>query len=291
MFIPALLLVVASTLLWSTLDLLRKKLAERLPPRALLAMLTGGAVPLFALWVWWEGKWSLAPGYALPAALSIILNIISNLAFFESVRRSPLSVTIPLLSFTPVFTTLLAIPVLGELPRPSQFWGILLVVVGALLLNLPAGTVRPRDLVLSFVREPGCLLMLLVALLWAATISLDKVAAARSSSALHALLLTLGIFLAMLVILALKGELADLKTATRMPLTLGGALLVSASALGLQFVAMQTLLVSLIETIKRGLGNGMALLLGRLFFAEPITGRKLSAVALLAAGVAVVLLV
>jgi multidrug transporter EmrE-like cation transporter len=46
----------------------------------------------------------------------------------------------------------------------------------------------------------------------------------------------------------------------------------------------------LVETLKRGIGNVLAVVFGRLLFAEPVTGRKLAAVALMAAGVALLLL-
>ncbi|MGH9361130.1 MAG: EamA family transporter, partial [Thermoanaerobaculia bacterium] len=46
-----------------------------------------------------------------------------------------LSLAVPLLSLTPVFATLFAIPLLGEQPSPSDFLGILLVVAGAVFLG------------------------------------------------------------------------------------------------------------------------------------------------------------
>ena len=63
------------------------------------------------------------------------------------------------------------------------------------------------------------------------------------------------------------------------------ALVVSALALGLQFLAFSYVYVGTIETLKRGIGNFMALLSGWFFFREPMTPRKLVAVAVMAVGV------
>ena len=48
-------------------------------------------------------------------------------------------------------------------------------------------------------------------------------------------------------------------------------------------------LVGLVETVKRGIGAAMALLLGRLVFGEELSRRRMAAVALMIAGVWLVL--
>ena len=57
----------------------------------------------------------------------------------RGMRLAPLSVAVPLLSLTPAFTALAAIPLLGERPSPSDFTGILLVVSGAIILGRGTG--------------------------------------------------------------------------------------------------------------------------------------------------------
>src|SRR6266849_3381929 len=104
--LTALLLVVFSSLGWAGFDLLRKLLVREVAPVALLLMLTLGAVPLFAAWVWIDGVAAPASGYLAPALGSVVLNVVANLLFLHGMRIAPLSVAIPLLSLTPVFTTL-----------------------------------------------------------------------------------------------------------------------------------------------------------------------------------------
>jgi len=68
--------------------------------------------------------------------LSILLGAGVQILIIESVRRSDLSRTIPLLSFTPVVTMLFGLFVLGEMPGTTQWLGILFVLAGGVGLGL-----------------------------------------------------------------------------------------------------------------------------------------------------------
>jgi drug/metabolite transporter (DMT)-like permease len=68
------------------------------------------------------------------------------------------------------------------------------------------------------------------------------------------------------------------------------ALLASAAALALQLVAIQMVFVSLVETVKRGLGNAAAVASGAWIFHERVGRWQWLAVALMGVGVALILL-
>jgi drug/metabolite transporter (DMT)-like permease len=287
----ALLLVLVSSLAWGGFDALRKLLVDRIPPLTLVCLLTLASVPLFGMWVAVDGMPAVGPGYAVPALASVVLNVVANLAYIAALRTSALSLTIPLLSLTPAFTALLAIPLLGERPTPVQGLGIVLVVAGALGLNLPVGErVSAAAAVRSWRREPGALWMVAVAVLWALANPLDKMAVERASGPFHGLVLNAGVALGTLAGLAAQGRLRELARVRQVRGPFAASLAVSAAALGLQLIAIQHMWVGLVETLKRGIGNLLAVLFGRLLFAEPVTGRKIAAVALMVAGVALVLL-
>jgi drug/metabolite transporter (DMT)-like permease len=286
----ALLLVLGSSLAWSGFDVCRKFLVSRVRPVALAFALTAGAVPLFALWTAVDGLPAVAPGYVLPAVGSVVLNVAANLLSFLALSVSPLSVTIPLLSLTPVFTALLGIPMLGEVPTARQGLGILLVVLGAFALNFPGdGPVSPGALLRTWRSERGAAFMVLAALLWSLTLPLDKIAIGRASGPFHATVLCTGVAAGILLVLAARrslGELADVRRAGGM---IGLGIVISIAALGLQFLAIQQVWVGLMEALKRSIGNLSAVVLGRVFFGEALTLRKLLAVGLMAAGVALIL--
>ena len=63
------------------------------------------------------------------------------------------------------------------------------------------------------------------------------------------------------------------------------AALLGFTALGLQFLAYQTVMVGVVETIKRMLGLLSALVVGRVMFGEKVTPRTVSAVVVMGFGV------
>ena len=288
--LPALLLVIGSSLAWSGFDVCRKVLADRVRPAPLGFLLAAGAVPLFAVWTAVDGMPAIQPGYLPPAAASVALNIAANLLFFAALRNSQLSVTIPLLSLTPVFTALLAIPMLGEIPALRQWLGILLVVAGAFVLNLPAdGSMSPAAMARAWIGERGAGLMVLVALFWSLTGPFDKMATAKTSGPFHATVLCTGVALGIAAVLAVQRRLRELSDVRAAGWIFVLAVLISIAALGLQLLAMLKVWVGLVETLKRGIGNLSALILGRTLFGEAVTPRKLLAVGLMIAGVALIL--
>jgi drug/metabolite transporter (DMT)-like permease len=282
----ALLLVVAASLGWAGFDLLRKLLVGEIPPVALLLLLTAGSAPLFAVWMLAGGGGTAAPapGYWLPALGSVLINLIANLLFLTGMRIAPISVSVPLLSLTPVFTTLLAIPLLGEIPALSDVAGILLVIAGAIWLHW-----QPREGIRQQGALKGAVMVALTALLWSMTSPLDKLALARAPAPFHGFVLTAGVAVGVLAVLVAKGGLGDVRRvrAVKGPFVL--ALVVSSAALGLQLLALPLMHVGTIETLKRGIGNLMALLSGRFFFGEAVTARKALAVLLMAVGVGLIL--
>jgi drug/metabolite transporter (DMT)-like permease len=284
-------LVLGCAFAWSALDVLRKALAARISPWALVFLITAGQVPVLALWSAVAPLPVFTTGYAAVAGASILLNLVANLAFVAALQRSPLSLTVPLLSLTPAFTAALAIPLLGELPDPRQLAGILMVVVGALYLGAErAAAPGLGGWWQALKREPGTPLMLVVAVAWSLTLPLDKLGVAAVGPAWHALVLSLGVAGGSLVALvALKGHRSLLPLAPRVLPLLAAAMLVGALALALQLVAIRFLLVGVVEAVKRAVGNLMALLLGALLFAEPMSWRKAAALTVMATGVLLIL--
>ena len=287
----ALTLIVVAALGYAGTDLLRKLLMARMRALPLLFFITAGPVPLFAAWLAYDGGVQLRSGYLVPGGTSVLLNIFANLAFLEALRRSPLSSTIPYLSFTPVFTTLLAVPLLGEKPTPLQLAGIAVVVAGAFRLSRgSAAGEAEQSAWRSFWQEKGSVLIVGVALVWSLAVPLDKLAMASSSPAFHGLVLNAGIAVATLLTLVWRGRSDEL----RVPREHWGRLLLlvllSMVALALLLVAFTVAWVGAVETFRRAIGSVMALALGRWFFAERITLNKVIAVVLMTAGVALILL-
>ncbi|MEM9592772.1 MAG: EamA family transporter [Acidobacteriota bacterium] len=287
------LLVVTCALGWVGLDLTRKLLADHGRAVPITTFMVAGQIPLFVVWVAVGGSGPIGSGYWLPGLAVAALNLLANLAFMQSVKLAPLSTTLPLLSLTPVFASLLAVPILGELPTPTQWAGIVLVVVGALAL---AWGGRPRDgdgFDLKGLLGSGGLLMTIVALCWSVTPALDKIAMRHAGPSLHALLVVVGVTVGLLAQLGAQGRLPELGSLARNRPALG--LLVASVVLGglasaLQLLAIQRVPVGLVETVKRGVGALGALALGRWLLKEDVEAGHVGAVSAMVVGVALVIL-
>lgn len=287
---PELVLSLVAALGWSVYDLLRKLLSARVAALPLVALITLGALPPLAAWTAAVGDWRLGPGYLLPGLASVALNVVANLAFFRSLQIAPMSLTLPLLSLTPVFTALLAALLLGESLGWRETAGIALVVCGALAINLRHGEgLLPGALVRAVLRERGSHLMALVALCWSATLLLDKQALLHAAPTLHALVLHAGVAVGALGMLAARRELPTLKVPAGVMLLLGVTVLCGAATVTVQLMAIQGLQVALVETLKRGIGASLALLWGRTLFGEPLPLGRVAAVATMVAGVVLLL--
>jgi len=278
-------LALAAAVAWSLYDLARRLLTGRMSAWALVVWVTLGALPVVVVWGLAAGDWRLEAGYWLPGLSSTLLNVAANFLYFRSFQLSPISVTLPMLSLTPVFSSLLGAAVLHQPVGGRAAAGIALVVAGAALLAAAgAGPGRLRRI------EPGSVLMALVALCWSTTLLLDRVAIEHASVPLHALVLNAGVAAGGLLALAAlrrTGELGSVRGNLRLLVV---SVIVGVGALGLQLEAIRRVPIGAVETLKRGVGGLFAVVWGRAFFAEPVNARKLAAVALLGLGVALILL-
>lgn len=287
----SLLLVLGCALGFAGADLLRKVLSHRIQAAPLLFLLASGMVPPFLAWWTWTGASLPAAGYWIPGLGSVLLNVIANLIFLEAVRISPLSLTIPMLSLTPVFTTLLAIPLLGERPGGREWLGIVAVVLGAFWLNVDRKARGSETTIWQRLgQERGSRLMILVAAIWSLALPLDKLAISSASVPAHGAILNSGVALVLAAVLLLRSGRGELRESRRWAGLMAALIAVSVIALGLQLVAITRVWVGLVETLKRAVGSLLALLSGWWVFKERIDAQQVLAVLLMGAGVALVLL-
>jgi drug/metabolite transporter (DMT)-like permease len=277
------LYMLLSSLAFAGLDLIRKLLAGRIDALALVFFMSLGAVPFLGGLLALHGLEAPSPGYFLPGLGALTLNFLASLGFVHSVKLSPLSRTIPLLSLTPVFTALTAVPLLGELPDPTQAAGILLVVVGAMALNAEGSLeVRPGSL-----RGKGCLPRRGGAD-WAVS-DLDTLAIEHASVYFHATAMAFGVGIGALAALAWQRRLSALGSARGQARLLLMAMVCITVALTFQLLAIRVVLVSLVEAFKRAVGSLMAVVLGGAVFREKVGLREWISVAVMVGGVFLIL--
>lgn len=282
--------VVGSTLAWAAFDGVRKKLVTRIPVAALAFWISVAQLPGYLVWALIEGRFSLGAGYVLPASASFGLNLLANLLFLESVRRGPISVAIPVLSFTPVFAALGSIPLLGEHLGFLPWCGVAIVTGASVFLTAePNQASNPLALVKGFFGSPGVPHMFGVAVLWSFSPLFDKLALRHAGVGVHGALMSLCIAFGMLLYLAQRRQLRSLLLPPGTQLFLGAGGFVNVAALGLQLVSITQMVVSVFEAFKRAGGVLIALVMGAVFFREEIGRTRATAAVLMAAGVILVL--
>lgn len=287
-----LILILSASLSFSAVDLFQKALANSISPQPLVVLMSLGTCPVFYIWYITAGVAGPESGYWLPGLSVIAINIAANLLFLYAIQISPLSLTIPFLSLTPVFTTVLAVPLLDEWPRQLQWLGIILVVLGAFGINLTGafGEFGATKIWRAYRQEPGSVLMTLVALLWSLAAPLDKLAVTSASAAFHGFITNLGVGVGVLLLLIVCRQLGSIKIGLRRWELIIATILAGFVGLACFFEAIQRIPIGFAETLKRAIGSFAALVCGYFFFGESMTYHRATAVAVMVIGVAMLVL-
>jgi drug/metabolite transporter (DMT)-like permease len=113
--------------------------------------------------------------FALGVSGSAVLNSVAHLASAKALKLADASLVTPLLIFSPVFTVLISVIILSEIPSANSLVGVGFVLIGGYWLshNSDTGWLTPFK---SVVLKPGVALILLAGLLWAITPLFEKVA-------------------------------------------------------------------------------------------------------------------
>lgn len=293
---------------WSGLDVTRKKLIANVTTWAAVAGLTAFQLPILAVLLG-AGEFfelqgqvaslllptlpeDLAAEYWLWAGATIFLNLLANYFFFRSVEESPLSLTIPYLSFTPVFSAFAGLAFLGEIPDALGWVGIMVVTLGAFLLNRgnpEDGLLAPLTALRS---EIGSVYMVGVALIWSLSPVVDKLATTASNPVWHTAVIALGMSSSIIAYrVATDGDEKSVFAEFRDEWKLFAVCAAfNVGAMVIQLAAYTFIEVAYVETVKRGVGVIGAMAAGYFLFGESDIARRVLGGVVMAAGVALLLL-
>jgi uncharacterized membrane protein len=124
---------------------------------------------------------ALGPAFWPVLLLGGLLGAITFFLYGKALRAGDLSLTLPMLAFTPLFLLVTSPLTLGEFPRAPGLVGILCVVAGSYVLNLRERTKGFWGPVKALWTNRGARLMLLVAAIWSVGANFDKVGLRASS--------------------------------------------------------------------------------------------------------------
>ncbi len=163
---------------------LAKKLVSNFSP-----FLTGFFAFLFALPVLLvalscSGWAELAPFFWEITLAGAVLNVSATALLFYAFKVADLSLTVPFLSFTPLFMLVTSRVMVGETLTSGGIAGILALVAGAYMLQIgkESGILGPFK---ALAKNKGSMIALLVAFIYAVASNIDKIAIANSNPAVY----------------------------------------------------------------------------------------------------------
>ena len=278
------LICIVSAFFWAAFDLTRKLTLEKISSINLLLIFTVTQLIIFFIWLFLEDfSINLTP-YLLPGITLIIIGLFSALLFLKAIKQSDLSLTIPLLSLSPMFSSLFSFFFLNEQLSNIQYLGIFLIILGTLILYSKKLTIY--EIIKSFkiiLKNSSAKLMVLVSIIWSLTPVLDKICLKNSSINIHGFVQSLGM-ITLLIFLFKKDKVQTENTKKNWRIILL-TVFIGSTATILQFYAILTNYVPIMESIKRSVGQLSSVFFGKLFFNEEINKPKVVGVIVLSIGV------
>jgi drug/metabolite transporter (DMT)-like permease len=212
-------------------DISIKALFTDQEPMEIAALELFWALPLLAVACFFVPIPELDTTFWWTFLISLPLNGLAYILYMIAIRASPISLTVPLLAFTPVFMILTGFFILDE---TITFWGGLgigSIVMGSYILNLDRvkhGMLTPFS---ALLKEKGPRLMLIVAFLFSFAAVIGKKAMLHSSPLFFSYFFFLVFNTTILTALFLSGRVNGLRFTRerKKGMLLGGLLLMHVS--------------------------------------------------------------
>lgn len=222
--------------------------------------------------------------------LALPLEIVALVLYVKALKVSPMSITLPFLSFTPLFLILFSYVILSETLTARGILGIAAISLGSYVLNAHSvrqGVLKPLK---AIARERGALFMMATAFIYSITSALGKVAVLHSS----AVFFGATYFIAVTVCFAaLKGRVGDqtsfrsLTWGDRVSIALSG-LLYALMVLS-HMVAISISKAAYMVALKRS-SILMGVIMGVVFFREKRGGERFLGALIMFAGIILIVM-
>ncbi|SES90893.1 Uncharacterized membrane protein [Methanococcoides vulcani] len=138
-----------------------------------------GFVILFTI-SWFKGFPPLGDAFFQSVFSTTLLNVIAVVLSYRALKITDLSLTVPMISFTPAFLIVTSFIMLGEFPSSQGIFGIMLIVAGSYVLNSTTDQQNMLDPLRAIIRNRGSLYMLIVAFLFSISSNFDKLVVLNS---------------------------------------------------------------------------------------------------------------
>lgn len=216
-----------------------------------------------------------------------VLNTIVAFLYFQALKVSPMSLTLPIVALSPVFLLITSPLMVGEFPKPLGVLGILITVTGAYILNLSKRSKSPFEPLLSIVKERGSRLMLIVAILWGFGSNLDKIAIRNSNPILYIFVFICMVLFFLTIILLVKK--VSFKLIFKNSKLLAPVGLAEGTALLFQMIAYTMTIVPNVIAVKRS-STMFGVIWGKVYFKEENFRERITGAAIMIIGVILIVI-
>ena len=251
---------------------------------------------------------SIGPDFFAAVAITSILNILGLSLIFKALSSSDLSLSVPMLSFTPAILIGTSYIILHETPSMFGFAGICIIVSGSYVLNIAEEHEHYLDPIKAMMKNRGSWYMLIVAFIFAVSINFDKIVLLNSDPFFGMALTITTIGIALLLMSAyslyagrkrlqilspgdtdeavLQARAIPVRKFFLLTLLIGVFVAVEAASIN---VALTLQIVPYVIAIKR-LSIIFMVLYGTLVFSEGDIGKRVMGAILMVAGAIIILL-
>jgi drug/metabolite transporter (DMT)-like permease len=186
--------MIPATVFLGAYDVLGKRLMHKgeLPVPLVVGvsfLLSGLMLSPFLLWT---GIPEIGRGFMSAAIAIVLINAVSNFAWYQALKREDASLLAPTRLLTPPLVLVTAYFFLGEVPGLAGALGVMTTILGLYLLIASEAKTAGIDF-LKVLKRPGVLIAFLCAISGAITFSLDKKAVTASSAMFFTVVFFLGV--------------------------------------------------------------------------------------------------
>ncbi|MEM6252596.1 MAG: DMT family transporter [Cyanobacteria bacterium P01_D01_bin.156] len=257
---------------------------------ALMGFCLVGALLMGCIMLLTEGIPPLGPQYGQAVLIGGGLNILAFTLYFRAIKIADLSLTVPLITLTPLFLLVTSPIIVQEWPTELDVVGVIFLVIGSYILNFKPSQGISLAPLKAIATNPGSRSMVGVAFLWSITANFDKVGTLNSSSMFWGTSLLTTITLGMVPFVTqqfwqkgVQAVIQPLKAQAKFIL-LSGLLL--SIGISLQFLALTMAPVAQVVAVKR-MSAMISVGFGHLIFGETGLRERFLGAAIMVSGVAI----
>ncbi|MBF0473047.1 MAG: EamA family transporter [Nitrospirae bacterium] len=200
--------------------------------------------------------------------MGLPLEVAATILYVKALRISPINLTLPFLSLTPMFLILFSWLILGEKVSIKSGIGIFLITLGSYLLNIKDITKGFFEPFKAIAKERGSLYMIIISILYSFTSVFGKMGVTHSTPLFFGVIYVTALVICLIPFTIYSCRVSKIKIVTKRNLKIGLILgFIAAFSNIMHYAALGISNVSYMIAIKR-LGPLFTIILGYFFFKE-----------------------